>query len=389
MNSGTVCEVVGPTWDEVHHALVAIARRRAALDAEEASWLREAEAQQIWRPLGMVSALDYMERALGYSPHAARERLRVARALADLPTMTEALATGTLAFSAVRELSRVATRTTEGEWVDAARDKNLRQIEELVAGHRPGDRPDDPPDPDVRPRIVRIELQPETYAMWRQARVQLEAEHGSHLDDDAFVAALVHGALATTEPTGRAKYQVGVTVCASCKQAWQHGGGGKVAIGKAAMARVDCDAQRVDEAGRVRQDVPPSVARLVWQRDAGRCRVPGCRSARGLEIHHLVHREHGGTHAPSNLVLVCSSCHQAHHDGRLAISGTAEQVEVRRPSHVGLRHDASGALERLGYKPAIARIAVDEAARALGADAPLERLLYDALRRCRELGGTS
>ncbi len=389
MISGNASEVAGPTWDEVHQALMSIARRRAVLDAEEARWLREAEAQQVWRPLGMVSALDYMERALGYSPHAARERLRVARALGDLPAMTEALAAGTLAFSAVRELTRVVTPTTEAEWVDAARDKNLRQIEELVAGHRPGDRPDDPPDADVRPRIVRVELLPETYAMWRQARVQLETEHGGPLDDDAFVATLVHAALATSEPTGRAKYQVGVTVCASCKQAWQHGGGAKIAIGKAAVARVECDAQRIDEAGRVRQDVPPSVARLVWHRDGRRCRVPGCRSARGLEIHHLVHREHGGTHDPSNLVLVCSSCHQAHHDGRLAIAGTAEHVEVRRASHVGLRHDASGALERLGYKAAIARIAVDEASRALGADAPVERLLYDALRRCRELSGTS
>jgi hypothetical protein len=44
----------------VDRALQAIARRRASLDADEAYWLREAEALQIWRPLGMVSAIDYM-----------------------------------------------------------------------------------------------------------------------------------------------------------------------------------------------------------------------------------------------------------------------------------------------------------------------------------------
>ncbi|HEX2690362.1 MAG TPA: DUF222 domain-containing protein, partial [Kofleriaceae bacterium] len=104
----------------------AIGKRRAALDADEARWLREAEALQIWRPLGMVSVLDYLERALGYAPRTAQERLRVARALGTLPELTTALASGELAFSAVRELTRVATPTTEASWLAAARGKNLR-----------------------------------------------------------------------------------------------------------------------------------------------------------------------------------------------------------------------------------------------------------------------
>ncbi|HEX2687349.1 MAG TPA: hypothetical protein VHN14_12070, partial [Kofleriaceae bacterium] len=56
-----------PDWRTVDRALRAIGKRRAALDADEARWLREAEALQIWRPLGMVSVLDYLERALGYA----------------------------------------------------------------------------------------------------------------------------------------------------------------------------------------------------------------------------------------------------------------------------------------------------------------------------------
>src|SRR5215831_17342755 len=83
-------------WKAVDRALRSIARRRAALDADEARWLREAEALQIWRPLGMVSALDYMERTLGYAPRAAQERLRVARALGGLPALEAALASGEL-----------------------------------------------------------------------------------------------------------------------------------------------------------------------------------------------------------------------------------------------------------------------------------------------------
>src|SRR5258706_16238520 len=105
-------EMDRPDWKQIDQALRSIAARRAALDAEEARWLRAAEDACIWRELGMVSALDYMERVLGYSPRAAQERLRVARKLAELPETEAELERGAIAFSAVRELSRVATRWT-------------------------------------------------------------------------------------------------------------------------------------------------------------------------------------------------------------------------------------------------------------------------------------
>jgi hypothetical protein len=126
-------------WHAIDRALRSVAGRRAALDAGEARWLREAEALQIWRPLGMVSVLDYLERVLGYAPRTAQDLLRVARALGALPRLTAALASGELAFSVVRELTRVATPATEGAWVSRARGSNLRQIEDLVAHRKPGD----------------------------------------------------------------------------------------------------------------------------------------------------------------------------------------------------------------------------------------------------------
>src|SRR3982750_3538211 len=182
-------------WRTVDRALRTIRQRRAVLDAEEARWLREAEALEIWRPLGMVSALDYLERVLGYAPRTAQDRLRVARALGDLPQLTAALAADELAFSAVRELTRVATPGTEASWIAAASGKSLRQIEELVADHRPGDRPDDPPDPQARTHVVRFELAAEIFALLRQARTVLDDEHGTNLSDDEFVATLCSAVL--------------------------------------------------------------------------------------------------------------------------------------------------------------------------------------------------
>ena len=325
-------------WQRVDRALRSIAQRRAGLDAEEARWLREAEACRIWRPLGMVSAIDYMERALGYAPRTAQERLRVARALGTLPELTAALAQGELAYSAVRELTRVVTPATEAAWREAAIGKNVREIEEMVADHQPGDNPDDPGDPEHRMHVVRFELSAGTFAVLRQARQLLDEEHGSHLCDDELMAAMSGAVLdgsCTTESTGRAKFQIAVTLCERCGQGWQDGAGAKLPIDSASVERALCDAQHIgsidgDAPERAHQDIPPSVARLVWRRDCGRCRVPGCRSARNLEIHHLIHRADGGSHDALNLILTCTSCHMAHHRGALTISGTAERITVER-----------------------------------------------------------
>jgi hypothetical protein len=178
-----------------------------------------------------------------------------------------------------------------------------------------------------------------------------------------------------------------------------------------------CDAQHIgsidgDAPERAYQDIPPSVARLVWRRDGGRCRVPGCRSSRGLELHHLVHRSDGGSHDAANIALICSSCHQAHHEGTLTITGTAEHLEVRRSdaetcAHVGAfvepssdantcahrdapnkldvavrRAQTKDALIGLGWKPSIAGAAVTAASAAVGPEATLEQLIFEALRRC-------
>src|SRR5690349_17813044 len=109
-------------WEMVDVALRGIAKRRGALDALEARWLREALRVKIWREVGCVSLADYLERRLGYAPRTAHDRVRVALALVELPAIEAALASG-LPHSAVRELTRVATKETEQQWLDKCRDK--------------------------------------------------------------------------------------------------------------------------------------------------------------------------------------------------------------------------------------------------------------------------
>src|SRR5690606_13430985 len=53
-----------------------------------------------------------------------------------------------------------------------------------------------------------------------------------------------------------------------------------------------------------------------------------CRQRFDLEAHHVVFREHGGSNAASNLLLLCRSCHVALHDGLLRIEGADESQAI-------------------------------------------------------------
>jgi hypothetical protein len=114
------------TWQEIDRDLRAVARRRGALDADESRLLCDVVRSEVWRELGRASLHEYLGEVLGYSPRQASERVRVALALDDLHELFDALATGELSFSAVRELTRIATPMTQRGWRDDARGKNLR-----------------------------------------------------------------------------------------------------------------------------------------------------------------------------------------------------------------------------------------------------------------------
>jgi hypothetical protein len=77
----------------------------------------------------------------GYGRRCIQEKLRVAEALESLPATARALESGTLSWSAVREVTRVAVPETEAAWLEIARGKTVRQLEDLVAGKHPHPHP--------------------------------------------------------------------------------------------------------------------------------------------------------------------------------------------------------------------------------------------------------
>ena len=359
-------------WARLDQKLRGIAARQAALDAEEAHLLRDAEELKLWRAYGFGSMLEYMERAMGYAPRTAAERLRVARALAELPLLADALERGALAHSAVRELSRVAVPDTVVDWLEAAGGKSLREIEAMVSGHRPGDLPADPTEPQLHRRMITLEVSPETYDIWRRLHVLAAEEHGQRLSDDELIQALYRRAYAqnvtgggagTSDATtghadssippagspgspagspgslGSPAYKIALKQCPDCKRAWQYTGGRDLEVDPAVLECAACDAVHLgslDSAAleRTTTTVTPRKREQVLARDGHRCTVPGCRRTIGLDLHHIDYQSHGGGHALSNLTAICDLHHRAAHLGKLVILGTAPDrmtFEFRKP----------------------------------------------------------
>jgi len=423
---------------EIDRELRRIAKHKAALDVDEARWLREAERLCIWRALGFSSALEYLEDVFGYAPRTAKDRLRVAKELGELPELEAALRDGELPYSAARELTRVMTRATEGQWLARARGKNLRDIEELVAGLKKGASPDDPKDPALMTRRVAFDLDARRDALLQQVRAILEDERGEHLDDAELMEAMCMRVLAASGPAedavrAKPQHQIIIRKCDDCRRAWQQGRGKLVPITDKDVARAECDAEVVDEAAieaaqaagtrrpKPTTSIPTKTRELVFARDHGRCRFPGCRATRNIDVHHIVLRALGGGHDASNLLLLCGGHHQLLHDGVISIRGRApdelvftrdgtQRIDSRAPGEIGACvavravtsaeaasatastskrsrfgdvvtfEQAKKALLQLGWTAAGAKRAIEDARAHVGTDADVATLVRAALR---------
>ena len=172
-------------WASVHEALVGLARRRAAHERDTCRWLLAAERLGVHARAGHASLREYAERVLGLEPRQTEERLRVGRSLAQLPRLDAALASGELAWSAVRELTRVATRQTEEAWLAWAHRRRVHEIEKAVAARHPGDGPGARPDRSrLKHRLV-FEVRAETMALFRDLQAAVRADLGGDVDHDA------------------------------------------------------------------------------------------------------------------------------------------------------------------------------------------------------------
>src|SRR5262249_15615893 len=100
-----------------------IAELSAHLEAATARLLdliREFDARGGWNK-GFRTCAEWLSWRVGLDPGAAREKVRVARALGGLPLLAGALARGELSYAKVRALTRVATAETEARLLTVGR----------------------------------------------------------------------------------------------------------------------------------------------------------------------------------------------------------------------------------------------------------------------------
>src|SRR5437667_5559785 len=115
-----------------------IAELSAHLDAATARLLeliREFDARGGWNT-GFRSCAHWLAWRVGLDLGAARERVRVARALGGLPRLADALARGELSYAKVRALTRVATPGTEVRLLAVGRAGTACHVERIVRGWR-------------------------------------------------------------------------------------------------------------------------------------------------------------------------------------------------------------------------------------------------------------
>src|SRR6266446_536557 len=356
-----------------------IAELSAHLDAAGARLLeliREFDARGGWDN-GFSSGAAWLTWRVGLDRGAARERVRVARALGTLPLLAQALARGELSYSKVRALTRVATPEAEERLLAVGRAGTAEHVERIVRGWRRVDRIAEARESTRRHRsrglhvyqdedgmvLIRGRLAPEVGAVLRHALAaagetlyqraraaqgdDVPAETPTMAQQQADALALVadtalHHGIDPGTPGER--YQVVIHVDAPVLADPDAPGQSVLDDGTHVPAetsrRFACDATRVvmrhdadghvTEVGAKTRTIPPALRRALQHRDRG-CRFPGCGLPFG-QGHHIRHWAHGGPTTLSNLAMLCRRHHRAVHEEGYQVERHPDgELRFRRP----------------------------------------------------------
>lgn len=321
------------------------------LEVERLRRLAEIERRRLFERDGQLSAVSWLATTFKVAWGTAREHVRVARALEEMPETRRALDTGDLSMSAVRVLVAArdadpdAFRRCEAQLVEAARIHSMQDLQRVAAYWRQAVEKERALEGDDRLRerrrlhasvsflgMVRVDgdLDPETgETLLTALRAVLDAESRSRGEGDGRTPAqrradalgeICRQWLDVAERPNVAgeRPQVTVTVGADAIQGASGGTSEMDHVGPVhpeAVRRLACDASvmRVVMAGRSEPldvgrrtpVVPPAIRRAVILRD-NHCRFPGCdRPRTWCDAHHIVHWADGGPTALPNLVLPC------------------------------------------------------------------------------------
>ena len=116
--------------DQLEDEMISLSQRINASEYEFLVLVREFDIRQGWAAYHFNNCAEWLNMKCGIAPGTAREKVRVATALFDLPKMSSAFAKGTLSYSKARALTRVADHHNEAELLDYAITATASRVEE-------------------------------------------------------------------------------------------------------------------------------------------------------------------------------------------------------------------------------------------------------------------
>jgi hypothetical protein len=327
-----------------HAARLASAERTAT--ASLIACLAEVDARRLYLGEGFSSLFTYCTRALHLSEHAAYGRIEAARLVRRFPVVLQQLAAGDVTLTTVTLLGPILTEDNHRELFDAARYKSKREVEQMVAAHRP--RPDVPstirklPAPSSmtndEPRTVNGApaaaepvstgaLAPHVDALGDAILGKPDATPRSCAGVSPLVSAPPRPAIVT--PLAPARYRVQFTASRETHDKLRRAqdllrhtipNGDVAAIFDRALTLLVDHLERIKLARTTRprtskpvtpdsRAIPAAVRRAVSARDGGRCAFVGaegrCSETSFLEFHHVEPFARGGAATVDNIQLRC------------------------------------------------------------------------------------
>lgn len=344
----------------------------AHIEAATCRWLMlvgEFDEREGWGQWGTRSCAHWLSWRCSLAPGAARERVRVARRLRELPLVREAFAAGQLSYCKVRAITRVATPEIEAELVEIARHATGAQLEKLVRGYGGALaatlgmaqhaheqrflRCSWAEDGSMRieARLCAEEAALVVAALEAAERTAPAMEPSYDADPAAARRADALVSVARSSLAAEARDRKGPDPCevvvhvdAETLAGDEAGGRSELEDGPAlapeTVRRLGCDAAVVQmverdgrpiSAGRRTRTIPKALRRALRSRDRGCC-FPGCTHTRFLHAHHIHHWARGGPTTLENLVQLCSYHHRLVHEGGYQVERAGPRaICFRRP----------------------------------------------------------
>ena len=323
---------VGAEWEHmfVSNARLAdeITALAAHINAATCRWLEliaEFDRREAWADWGMKSCAHWISWRCALAPGPAREHLRVARRLEELPQIRAAFGRGELSYSKVRALTRVENVEEERALLEMAEDATASQLERIIQAYRGVVRAEDAQRAHEERSVSLYQLPDGTWSL----RGTLTAEDGALL---ARALDAARDELRVDEP------DAGEDVPAGTFSDAADPGAARNADALAHIAEAMLAGSAAERTGGDRYQVVVHVAdegvsigeRGPLRRDPC-CRFPGCTQRRGLDGHHIQHWIRGGQTALDNLVHLCRHHHRMLHEGGFTLEQKGSSLTFRTP----------------------------------------------------------